>query len=492
LIFVIKFVLMAFSIVPRFFSIVILLMVFCVELCAGLAPAQAVVTIHSAWPAGGVKVSGFSSDAVSHRPQVVDDGEGNFVVLWRCNWGGSLSLVAQKLNKSGLVLWGQEGVEVIETTLEVKTAKLVKLGSGEVGVVWDCWNADGKSWTFAQKLSRSGQKLWHPDGMFVIAAGGSYFSPDAAADGEGGLLVVLTAYEDPRFRNDILAQHLGVSGKRLWANTGILVSANISDQVASRLVVGEDGQAIVCWVDYRNGVNNADIYAQKIDREGNTVWDLNGMEVCRAADMQQAQQVISDNAGGAIIVWEDNGAGNYDIFAQRLDTAGRAQWKKDGELVCGTFGDQKALQIVSDGAGGVLVVWQDYRIKGWNIFAQRLDSQGKRVWEEDGISVCFEVGAQASPGLVSDGRGNYLTAWEDYRSKKGYAVYAQVFDGNGKILLDKNGILLSDKEHPAREMVLAADPVSDTYLVVWEAFLPEGRGICAQKISGHDSAKASN
>jgi hypothetical protein len=93
---------------------------------------------------------------------------------------------------------------------------------------------------------------------------------------------------------------------------------------------------------------------------------------------------------------------------------------------------------------------------------------------------------------VSDGRGNYLTAWEDYRSKKGYAVYAQVFDGNGKILLDKNGILLSDKEHPAREMVLAADPVSDTYLVVWEAFLPEGRGICAQKISGHDSAKASN
>jgi len=464
----------------------------CLMLLPWLFPAQAAAAPKLAWPAGGIKVSGFSLDATSHNAQAVGDGEGNFVVLWHCSWGSRRSLVAQKLNKAGQLLWGAEGVEVIETTAEVKTAKLVNLGSGEVGIVWDCWSTEEKVMTFAQKLDRAGQKLWHPDGVFVIAAGGSYFSPDAVPDGSGGILVALTAYEDPRFRNDILAQRIGGIGKRMWGNSGVLVSANIADQVVPRLITNGEGGVVVAWVDYRNGINNADIYAQKIDREGNTVWELNGVEVCRAADTQQNLQLVPDNANGAIIVWEDNGTGNYDIFAQRLNAAGVAQWKEDGVLVCGTFGDQKGPQIFSDGMGGVLAVWQDYRLKGWNIIAQHLDGLGRRLWEEDGIPVCFELGTQSSPRLIGSGQDSYLVAWEDYRSQKNFAVYAQSIDGMGQTGWDQNGILVSGKNGSARQPALARDSGDKSCLVVWDAFLPEGRGICAQKIVNAAPGKVKN
>ena len=37
--------------------------------------------------------------------------------------------------------------------------------------------------------------------------------------------------------------------------------------------------------------------------------------------------------GGCVIVWFDNSAGGYDVYAQRLDAQGNALWPHNGVLV---------------------------------------------------------------------------------------------------------------------------------------------------------------
>ena len=87
--------------------------------------------------------------------------------------------------------------------------------------------------------------------------------------------------------------------------------------------------------DKRNG--NQDIYAQKVDSNGIVQWTANCAGVAVKNATQQNVQVVSDGAGGAIIVWEDSANGAFDIYAQRIDASGSLQWAANGIVICDAF-----------------------------------------------------------------------------------------------------------------------------------------------------------
>ena len=51
----------------------------------------------------------------------------------------------------------------------------------------------------------------------------------------------------------------------------------------------------------------------------------------------------------------------YDIYAQRIDVDGVTRWAIDGVAVCNAPGDQVSAAVHPDGAGGVIVAWEDFR-----------------------------------------------------------------------------------------------------------------------------------
>lgn len=77
------------------------------------------------------------------------------------------------------------------------------------------------------------------------------------------------------------------------------------------------------WQDHRN-VTHSDIYAQRISGEGQALWTADGTAISTAANNQQFPQLISDDTGGATIVWQDGRSGTDKIFAQRVDGGGAA------------------------------------------------------------------------------------------------------------------------------------------------------------------------
>ncbi|OLS15454.1 MAG: 5'-nucleotidase [Promethearchaeota archaeon CR_4] len=102
-------------------------------------------------------------------------------------------------------------------------------------------------------------------------------------------------------------------------------------------------------------------------------WGANGTLICNATDSQERVQVVSDLAGGVILVWQDTrGGSTADIYAQRIDSAGSALWGANGTVICNEANDQYYPQIATDEVGGAIITWQDNRSGNWDVSAQRM------------------------------------------------------------------------------------------------------------------------
>src|SRR5262249_30656692 len=136
---------------------------------------------------------------------------------------------------------------------------------------------------------------------------------------------------------------------------------------------------------------------------------------------QYYPQLMSDGAGGAVIVWQDNRSGvDYDIYAQHIGPDGTLLWATDGLPVCYATGNQYNPQISGDGLGGCVMTWQDKRTGEYDTYAQRIDAGGSFVWQPNGTRVSGAVNDQTDPKVVADNSGGAIIEWLDYRAANGY------------------------------------------------------------------------
>jgi len=154
------------------------------------------------------------------------------------------------------------------------------------------------------------------------------------------------------------------------------------------------------------------IYAQRIGGDGVVQWTANGVPVSTLAGYQWSSKVIPDDAGGAIIVWEDRNPTSSELYTQRLNGAGVPQWGLTGiPISIMPPGESKVslkpVGIVPSPGGGAIVVWRNYS----HIWGQSVDSAGNLLW-----STSKKLGIDSVPrdyrSVVSDGIGGVFVAWE--------------------------------------------------------------------------------
>src|SRR5207247_3245287 len=131
-----------------------------------------------------------------------------------------------------------------------------------------------------------------------------------------------------------------------------------------------------------------------------------GVALCTAANDQYYPQITADGAGGAIVTWQDYRSGNLDIYAQRVNAAGVPQWTADGVALCTAANEQYNPTITADGAGGATVSWWDFRSgTSYDIYAQRVNAAGVAQWTADGVALCTAANAQYTPEMKAEGAG---------------------------------------------------------------------------------------
>ena len=164
-----------------------------------------------------------------------------------------------------------------------------------------------------------------------------------------------------------------------------------SNQIHPQMISDDNGGAIIAWQDYR--ALEFDLYVQRMDSAGNKRWNTNGLEVCLAAGSQHSHRMVSDGAGGALIAWVDHRTGSPELYAQRVDGNGNMLWTVDGVLICSNAGSPSEMVLTEDGFGGGVIAWSDNRGADLDIYVQRVNGSGSVLWTVDGVGGRPALGA---------------------------------------------------------------------------------------------------
>ncbi len=378
------------------------------------------------WAANGVAVC--SATGAQDYVALVADGAGGVIVAWSDVRGATFyDIYAQRLNGAGVPQWAANGVAVCVAARGQYYPKLADNGAGGAIVTWyddRASNAD----VYAARLSASGLTADSPNGV-AISTGATSETPSSIMPfGAGGALIAWTDARHGAF--DIYAARFSSAGTLLDA-AGIPVCQAAGDQEYPACVSDAAGGAIIAWSDSRLET----IYAQRVNASGVIQWGVSGLPVGDGGTgaIFQLPQVVADGAGGAIISWMDFD-GDYDIYAQRVNGAGARQWVPNDIYVCNQGSEQRTPVIAPDESGGAVIAWRDKRnlFTGYDVFAQRVNGAGAAQWTANGVAVCDDVFDQDELSLVSDGSGGVICAWKDKRDFQNYDIYAMRVGSSGQ------------------------------------------------------------
>lgn len=379
------------------------------------------------WQVNGIAVC--TAPAQQEFPQIAADGSGGAIITWQDGRDGNWDVYAQRVDEDGNPLWDQNGIAVTTNVSDQYYPILITDVSGGALITWqDERSAETK--VYVQGVDASGSPRWVADGVAVSTATGSQTSHDMVTDGVGGT-VVSWIQRDGTGETSLYAQRIDSDGVLQWTDDGVTVDAS-GFITGSCMVTDGTGGAAVIWSQYRNG--DADVYAQRIDSNGNIQWNPNGVAVCVASGDQWIPDAIGDGTGGSIVTWMDGrDSSNADVFAQMIDADGNIQWMQDGIVVCNESQYQVMPQLVSDGAGGAVIAWSDYRSSNnYDIYVQRIDQTGILRWLVGGVALCVINGDQTYPQIASDGAGGAIVVWEDWRSDSN--IYCQRVTESGNLV----------------------------------------------------------
>jgi hypothetical protein len=266
---------------------------------------------------------------------------------------------------------------------------------------------------FLYKITPQGTHEW-TGGRELGTHADSIYDEEMVSDGSDGLILSWQSGASPN--STVAVQRMDSNGNFLWGsgqNDPLIIKNGLTNPNIVSIADGNGG-AFVAWTD-------TIAYAQHIDASGNKLWGDNGVSI-NTSNAVGLLQMTADQSGGVIIVFSiDGGATAEDLYAQRLDSDGAKLWGNDGKLVVNANYDQEEAQIVTDGANGAYIAWTDYRIGGpsmeSNIYLQRLNASGDPfggTWVAGGITAITANGiSEERPRMLRNtgSEGGVFLTW---------------------------------------------------------------------------------
>ena len=314
---------------------------------------------------------------------------------------------------------------------------LLSSASPPDGLGWPQMVADGSGgavavWSqdgvIAQKVDSEGHTVWRMENVPI------HSRAHVIGDGSGGAIIASSSYLERKSEYLLQILRLNSEGDLLWAENDAPISLGL---LVGRfeMVSDNSGGAIIVWKK-----RPADIFIQRIDSEGNVLWKQGGLEISTPGSYNPA--VTGDGSGGAIVVWEhpertEEGQQLLSIYTQRVDATGNILWPQGGLPICSSselpISDPR---IVRDGSGGAIISF--LKRSGNTVtglcYAQRLDATGRNQWQPDGTLVSTKQGL---PFISADGFGGVIiVCWP----------YVQKINAQGERMWGEKGIMLSRKD----------------------------------------------
>lgn len=343
--------------------------------------------------------------AMSSSPAIVSDGNGGVIVTWvdgRISSNNGYRVFAQRLDAQGKQAWTND----VQVSNSFSTSSSFPIHMKPV-ICTD--NLGGAYIGWGSRIARvkANGQLDAPgvDGIEVIPAGsGLDLNFKLVSDGGGGPLPIFkpVTFEKPSTPEPSL-------------------SASVP-QIAGWTTI--PGGAYTVWRDGSGG-----LFAQRIGP--GLAWGPNGVPLAKHSQIGDFE-AVNDGKQNLIVGWwgSDAAPKRNQIRAERLDSGGSQSWNAtttggivvfDTASVSTVWQKNTSLVISSDGTGGLIGAWTDYRASmgDADLYAQRVDANGVVQWAPKGVLLPPYVkgqvapGQQSSPRIVSDLEGGAIVTYDD-------------------------------------------------------------------------------
>jgi uncharacterized delta-60 repeat protein len=253
----------------------------------------------------------------------------------------------------------------------------------------------GSDWDEAYSIIQSS------DGGYVVAGETSSF-------GAGGF--------------DFYVVKLDSAGNVEWTKT---IGGSYSD-VAYSIIQSSDGGYVVAGYTESFGAGGRDIYVVKLDSAGNVQWTKN----IGGRSIDEVWSIIQSSDGGYVVAGEtlSFGAGGFDFYVVKLDSAGNVEWTK---TIGGSYSDV-AYSIIQSSDGGYVVAGytQSFGAGGRDIYVVKLDSAGNVQWTKNiggrSIDEAYSIIRSSDGGYVVAGGTRSFGAG-------GFDFYVVKLDSGGNV-----------------------------------------------------------
>ena len=378
------------------------------------------------WQENGVPVR--QGDNIVWNQTSVACEDNTFVSIWTDTRNGVSGVYAQKIDENGNSLWGENGIEIYNPERIQSNPIAISSNDNTVIVCWQDYDTIEvyTSQYRVQKIDANGYLLWGEEGILLEESGTNNYAAQMIQHNDGGVYILWKTQSN--LKGIRLLADGSIAGG--W-DQGINLSAYSFD-------VSSDGL---------NGIIVAsslydDIYLQRIDENGNKLWGYYGTLLFNGEDYIREIKICSNIADEYYISWISEDQSYWKtIQMQKANSNGNPIW--DTPINISEAGYIHRLITICPSDSQPILTW----VIGDTIFSQKIDSNGNKLWGDEGI-VVFESNYDLNRNSVilkDNFTGGCLISWTNYDGSYDESrIIVQKINENGDLLFG-DGLTIFEK-----------------------------------------------
>lgn len=388
---------------------------------------------------------------IQTSPAPVVDKSGGIFIAWidsRTTSTGN-DIYVQRFDKLGYAFYEENGIPVCTASGD-QGAPLAVCTSDSGFIIF--WTDNRTNYTnatdlYAQKIDASGNILWAVDGVpvsqFNTNIPGGVGSFTAVEDDNGGAYV--TWIRNYYGYGQLRAQRIDKFGNIMWDSTGAVLTDGAVDSRSPRMIRNHNGVSIV----YRHNGGGYSIFFQMVNPNGNLKFPAPGKSIEVNGPQGATSIAMADTANGeaVVIAWS---VGNFglagSLYVQAVDTSGNKLWGDNHITINNVPGEHSEFKIVRAlNSTDYYLIWKDGRRinVAFDIYAQKINNFGQAQWTPNGIKVSGTPYTFTSTSISAFESGVY-TSWSEASNPQGFGIYAQKINPDSTFAWQNNSVRLTD------------------------------------------------
>jgi len=264
-------------------------------------------------------------------------------------------------------------------------------------------------------------------------------------------------------RSLLLAAVLVFVAPAAWAQwstdpmTNLTIADRPAGQVQPKVVSSPFGGVTDFYVSwFGGGADGYDVYLQRLDYFGVAQWADDGIRVADRDYSSTQDYGLATNGSDAFLAFRVDVGGTDQVGVRRIASDGTSVW---GDLVATADPDgANSPQVAAMPDGGAVIAWTS---GSGALRLQRLDASAAPLWGADGVAITPPSGTFFVGGLISHPDGSVVVSGQAQLSFQSRQLWAQKFDAAGTPLWGDDPVAVWDGTGGALQFGYFPGPISD-------------------------------